>query len=60
MIGDNGLGSMTAKEMHMVERLAAGQPFPATAITLSDGSGMTLPDGLGDGYKMILFFRGSW
>lgn len=44
----------------MVERLAAGQPFPTTTITLSDGSRMTLPDDMGDGYKMIIFFRGSW
>ncbi|MDP6708379.1 MAG: hypothetical protein QF893_18705 [Alphaproteobacteria bacterium] len=44
----------------MAERLAAGQGFPATAITLSDGSAMTLPDDMVDGYKMIIFFRGSW
>ena len=51
---------MATKEIHMVERLAIGQPFPTTTITLSDGSSMSLPDGMGDGYKMILFFRGSW
>ena len=44
----------------MVERLAAGMSLPATRITLSDGRQMTLPDGMGDGYRMVLFFRGSW
>ncbi|MDP6564921.1 MAG: hypothetical protein QF578_08860 [Alphaproteobacteria bacterium] len=44
----------------MAERLAAGQPFPTTAINLSDGGAMTLPDDMADGYKMIIFYRGSW
>ena len=44
----------------MAEKLAAGDLFPATTITLSDGGTMTLPDDLGDGYKAILFYRGSW
>jgi hypothetical protein len=44
----------------MVERLSAGQTLPATTIDLSDGSSMTLPDDMGDGYKVILLFRGSW
>lgn len=44
----------------MVERLAAGQAFPSTAITLSDGSSMTLADDMSDGYKMIIFYRGGW
>ena len=44
----------------MVERLAAGQPFPTTTINLSDDSRMTLPNDMGDGYKAILFYRGSW
>lgn len=44
----------------MAERLSRGMAFPATAITLTDGSTMTLPDDMGDGYRVILFFRGSW
>jgi hypothetical protein len=48
------------RSIGMVERLSAGQTLPATTIALSDGSSMTLPDDMGDGYKVILFFRGSW
>jgi len=44
----------------LAERLAAGQTFPATVITLSDGASMRLPDDMGDGGKMIIFFRGIW
>ena len=44
----------------MSERLAAGMPFPATQITLADGGAMSLPGDMADGYKVILFFRGSW
>lgn len=44
----------------MVERLAAGQTFPSTVLTMPDGGSMRLPDDMGDGWKMILFFRGIW
>ena len=44
----------------MADKRAIGDLFPVTTITLSDGSTMTLPDDLGDGYKAIVFYRGSW
>ncbi len=44
----------------MAQKLAAGQPFPKTHVSVSDGSAISLPDGMGDGWKMVLFFRGSW
>ena len=44
----------------MSGRLAAGQTFPATKITLSDGRAMSLPDDMGDGWKVIIFYRGGW
>ncbi len=44
----------------MAEKLAAGQLFPSTTLTSTDGSSLSLPDGLGHGHKLILFFRGSW
>ena len=44
----------------MADRLAAGQTFPTTVIALSDGGRMRLPDDMGDGGKMIIFFRGIW
>lgn len=48
------------RSTQLPERLAAGQTFPATTLTLSDGSSMSLPGDMGDGWKVILFFRGSW
>ncbi len=44
----------------MGERMAAGQTFPATTITLSDGSSMNLPGDMGEGWKVIIAYRGSW
>tara|TARA_B100000745_G_C20068185_1_gene364606 strand:+ start:262 stop:396 length:135 start_codon:yes stop_codon:yes gene_type:complete len=44
----------------MGERLTAGQLFPATTITLTEGGTMTLPEDMADGYKMVIIFRGSW
>jgi hypothetical protein len=44
----------------MSERLTAGQLFPATSITLTEGGSMMLPDDMVDGYKVVIIFRGSW
>lgn len=44
----------------MTERLALGQTFPTVSLSLSDGATMTLPDDLGDSYKVIVFYRGGW
>ena len=44
----------------MVERLAAGQPFPETTLSLSDGGSMSLPADMGDGWKVVIFYRGGW
>jgi hypothetical protein len=30
------------------------------SVTLTDGSSIKLPDDLGSGYKVILFYRGRW
>ncbi len=44
----------------MAQRLGRGMAFPSTKIALSDGGTMTVPDDMGDGYKVILFYRGGW
>lgn len=44
----------------MSNRLAVGAQLPATRISLSDGTAMTVPDDMDAGYRMVLFFRGSW
>ena len=43
-----------------MNRLFLGQAMPSTTIALSDGRSMTLPDDMGDGWKVIVFYRGSW
>lgn len=43
-----------------MERLRLGQQLPATTIKLSDGGEMNLPADMGDGWKVIVFYRGSW
>jgi hypothetical protein len=37
-----------------------GQPFPAFATTLADGSGFTQDDLKGDQSTVMVFFRGHW
>ena len=44
----------------MAEKLAAGDSFPEVSVTLTDGTRLDLPGGLGDGYRVILFYRGHW
>lgn len=44
----------------MVQRLSAGDAFPAVTFALPDGGSTSVPDDLGDGYKVVLVFRGSW
>jgi hypothetical protein len=38
----------------------AGQPFPAFATTLADGSAFTQADLQGDQHTVMVFFRGHW
>ena len=44
----------------MSNRLGIGDVFPSTEITLSDDSKLNLALDLGDGFKVVLFYRGSW
>ena len=37
-----------------------GQPFPAFATTLADGSAFTQADLQGDQHTVMVFFRGHW
>ena len=51
---------LSIKEFGMSQRLSGGSSLPATTINLAGGGQMTLPDDMGDGYKVIIFFRGYW
>jgi peroxiredoxin len=44
----------------MADKLNTGDTFPTLALTVSDGSTLRVPDGLGSGYRIILFYRGHW
>jgi len=44
----------------MSPRLSTGRSFPEIAVERSDGTQLVLPNDLGDVYKVLLFFRGSW
>lgn len=41
-------------------KLNTGDAFPALDLVLSAGQPITLPGGLGAGYRVILFYRGHW
>lgn len=43
-----------------MSRLTIGKTFPTTTVAMPDGGSMTLPDDMGDGWKVIIFYRGSW
>ncbi len=40
--------------------LQPNDQFPSITITLPDGAGLELPDALGGGFGVVLFFRGAW
>ena len=44
----------------MSEKLGIGASFPSLTLNLVDGGTLSLPDGLGTDWKVILFYRGHW
>lgn len=44
----------------MSDKLGIGSAFPSMTLNLVDGGTLDLPDGLGNGYRVILFYRGHW
>jgi len=40
--------------------LTPGTPFPDLELTCVDGTRLRLPDGLGTGWSVVLFFRGHF
>jgi peroxiredoxin len=40
--------------------LDANDTFPETHLQLVSGNTLTLPEGTGEGYGVILFYRGYW
>jgi peroxiredoxin len=40
--------------------LAPGDRFPSIELAITDGSTLKLPDGLGTGWSVILFYRGHF
>jgi hypothetical protein len=41
-------------------RMDSGERFPAIDFETLPGTGLHLPEGLGDGYKVLLVYRGQW
>jgi hypothetical protein len=48
------------KGINMFNKLGIGDTFPNVTLNLVDGGTLDLPGGLGDGYRVILFYRGHW
>ena len=44
----------------MERRLTPGERFPDLTLNLVDGKSLQLPDGLGPGWGVILFYRGHF
>ncbi len=44
----------------MADKLKIGDSFPTMTFNLVGGGASTVPDDLGDGYKIVLFYRGHW
>ncbi len=44
----------------MSGKIGIGATFPALTIKLVSGGTLDLPEGLGEHYKVILFYRGHW
>lgn len=44
----------------MGKKLDAGSTFPRIALRLAGGGTLSVPDELGAGYGVVLFYRGHW
>jgi len=44
----------------MADKLNTGDAFPSLTLTISDGTTLQVPQDMGSGYKVILFYRGHW
>ena len=44
----------------MAEKLNTGDAFPQMALQLTDGSTLSLPEGIDAKYRILLFYRGHW
>ena len=44
----------------MTRKLEAGDQFPQLTLNIEDGSTVTLPDDIGTGQAIVLFYRGHW
>ena len=44
----------------MADKLKIGDSFPAMTFDLAGGGSSAVPADLGDGCKIILFYRGHW
>lgn len=45
---------------YTVKCLDADDLFPPMELRLLSGDSMNIPDELGDGYSVVLFYRGYW
>ena len=44
----------------MSSKIGIGGSLPPLTISVVSGGTLDLPDGLGSGYKAIIFYRGHW
>ena len=44
----------------MVDKLKIGDSFPTLTFELAGGGCQTVPTDMGEGYKIVLFYRGHW
>ena len=42
------------------QKLDSGDKFQELTLKLIDGSSLTLPEDIADGWSVLLFYRGSW
>jgi hypothetical protein len=48
---------MTRKESRLLD---TNDPFPQMEMQLISGETLKVPEGLGEGYAVILLYRGHW
>ena len=44
----------------MDTKLSSGDTFPTLTLELVGGGAVTLPEAVGPGYGVVLFYRGHW
>jgi hypothetical protein len=60
IIGGGIIARLFIEHIRMAKKQGIGDTFPNVTLNLVKGSSVTLPEGIGAKYGVVLFYRGHW